>query len=107
MFSPEGVRGYLDALTNKPSATTSGNGTGDPSPRLVTPIGVAQFRPNGVADFLLLLAVINISIGLFNLFPVLPFDGGHVVIATYEAARSRRGKRYYADIRKMFPVATR
>ena len=105
VFSPEGVRGYVDALTNKPSAASAGAGTGDPSPRLVTPIGVAQLRPNGVADFLLLLAIINISIGLFNLFPVLPFDGGHVVIATYEAARSRRGKRYYADIRKMFPVS--
>ena len=56
------------------------------------------------ADFFLLLAVINISLGLFNLFPLLPFDGGHVVIATYEAVRSRRGKRYYADVRKLFPV---
>ena len=66
---------------------------------------MAQFHPNSVADFFLLLAVINISIGLFNLFPVLPFDGGHVVIATYEAVRSRKGKRYYADVRKMFPVS--
>ncbi len=106
VFSPEGVRGYVDALTNKPtdsSSSTTGNGT--PSPRLVTPIGVAQFHPNSVADFFLLLAVINISIGLFNLFPVLPFDGGHVVIATYEAVRSRKGRRYYADVRKMFPVS--
>jgi len=106
VFSPEGVRGYVDALTNKPSPTsTSTSGSGGGSPRLVTPIGVAQFPPNSVADFFLLLAVINISIGLFNLFPVLPFDGGHVVIATYEAVRSRKGKRYYADVRKMFPVS--
>jgi membrane-associated protease RseP (regulator of RpoE activity) len=106
VFSPEGVRGYLDALTNKPSSSsTSTSGNGGASPRLVTPIGVAQFHPNSVADFFLLLAVINISIGLFNLFPVLPFDGGHVVIASYEAVRSRRGKRYYADVRKMFPVS--
>jgi membrane-associated protease RseP (regulator of RpoE activity) len=106
VFSPEGVRGYVDALTNKPSPTSSStSGSGGASPRLVTPIGVAQFHPNSVADFFLLLAVINISIGLFNLFPVLPFDGGHVVIATYEAVRSRRGKRYYADVRKMFPVS--
>jgi len=106
VFSPQGVRGYVDALTNKPteSSTPGSSGTGA-SPRLVTPIGVAQFHPNSVADFFLLLAVINISIGLFNLFPVLPFDGGHVVIATYEAVRSRKGKRYYADVRKMFPVS--
>ena len=106
VFSPEGVRGYVNALTNQPaesSNTSAGNGA--PAPRLVTPIGVAQFQPDRVADFFLLLAVINISIGLFNLFPVLPFDGGHVVIATYEAIRSRKGKRYYADVRKMFPVS--
>jgi membrane-associated protease RseP (regulator of RpoE activity) len=105
VFSPDGVRGYVDALTNKTTASTSSASTGGPSPRLVTPIGVAQVKPNGIADFFLLLAVINISIGLFNLFPVLPFDGGHVVIATYEAIRSRRGRRYYADVRKMFPVS--
>jgi len=105
VFSPEGVRGYVDALTNQPASNTSTSGSGGGSPRLVTPIGVAQFHPNSIADFFLLLAVINISIGLFNLFPVLPFDGGHVVIATYEAVRSRRGKRYYADVRKMFPVS--
>jgi len=104
VFSPNGVRSYIDDLTNKPAAsgaaaTSSGN------TRLVTPIGVARLHPNSVADFLLLLAVINISIGLFNLFPVLPFDGGHVVIATYEAVRSRKGRRYHADIRKMFPVS--
>jgi membrane-associated protease RseP (regulator of RpoE activity) len=50
-------------------------------------------------------AVFNIFIGIFNLLPVLPFDGGHVVIATYEAIRSRKGKRYYADVTKMIPVA--
>jgi len=105
VFSPDGVRGYVDALTNKTTTSTSSAATGGPSPRLVTPIGVAQVKPNGIADFFLLLAVINISIGLFNLFPVLPFDGGHVVIATYEAIRSRRGRRYYADVRKMFPVS--
>ena len=35
--------------------------------------------------------LINISIGLFNLFPVLPFDGGHVVIATYEQEKQPNG----------------
>jgi len=106
VFSPNGVRNYIDQLTNKPAATGSATASSNPdSTRLVTPIGVARLHPNSVADFLLLLAVVNISIGLFNLFPVLPFDGGHVVIATYEAVRSRKGRRYHADIRKMFPVS--
>ena len=35
---------------------------------------------------------------------MLPLDGGHVVIATYERLRSRRGRRYQADVAKMLPV---
>jgi membrane-associated protease RseP (regulator of RpoE activity) len=40
------------------------------------------------------------------LVPLLPFDGGHAAIATYERLRSRRGKVYRADVGKMIPVAT-
>jgi membrane-associated protease RseP (regulator of RpoE activity) len=104
VFSPSGIRGYVDDLTNKPS---SGSGSGDN--RLVTVVGVPrlveQSAHNGFANVLLLLAVINISLGLLNMIPLLPFDGGHVAIATYEAIRSRRGKRYYADITKMLPAS--
>ena len=42
--------------------------------------------------FVCLLAAINIFVGLFNLIPLLPFDGGHIAIATYEAIRSRHGQ---------------
>ena len=46
--------------------------------------------------FLVLLGGLNVFIGVFNLFPLLPLDGGHVAIAWYEAARSwlarRRGR---------------
>src|SRR5262245_3422047 len=91
VFSPNGVRDYVDALTNKPAS-----GSGGSNNRLVTVVGVTQLAEraahNGIADLLILLAVINISIGLFNLIPLLPFDGGHVAIATYEAIRSRKGK---------------
>jgi len=59
----------------------------------------------GWAGMLLMLASINIFFGLFNLFPLLPFDGGHAAIATYERIRSRAGKRYFADVTKMMPVA--
>jgi membrane-associated protease RseP (regulator of RpoE activity) len=40
------------------------------------------------------------------MFPLLPFDGGHAAIATYERLRSRNGRVYRADISKMVPVAT-
>jgi len=53
----------------------------------------------------LLLAGLGVFRGVFNLIPLLPLDGGHVVIATYERLRSWRGRRYIADVRKMVPVA--
>ena len=60
---------------------------------------------DGWSGMLLLLAGLNVSVGVFNMFPLLPLDGGHAAIATYERIRSRRGKRYYADVNKLMPVA--
>jgi membrane-associated protease RseP (regulator of RpoE activity) len=84
--------------------------TEDVSTRPSSVVGVARAGGDlgeqaGWVGFLELVAIFNIFIGIFNLLPVLPFDGGHVVIATYEAIRSRKGKRYYADVTKMIPVA--
>jgi membrane-associated protease RseP (regulator of RpoE activity) len=36
--------------------------------------------------------------------PLLPLDGGHVAIATYERIRSRKGRRYQADVAKLLPL---
>lgn len=55
---------------------------------------------------LVLLALLNVFVGVFNMFPLLPFDGGHAAIAIYERIRSRGGRRHVADISKMVPVAT-
>ena len=38
--------------------------------------------------FLLLLAALNFFVGVFNLLPLLPLDGGHIAIAWFERARS-------------------
>jgi membrane-associated protease RseP (regulator of RpoE activity) len=59
-----------------------------------------------VKGVFILLASVNVFVGVFNMFPLLPFDGGHAAIATYERIRSRRGRQYQADISKMVPVAT-
>jgi membrane-associated protease RseP (regulator of RpoE activity) len=40
------------------------------------------------ADFFVLLAGLNFFIGVFNLLPLLPLDGGHIAIAWFERARS-------------------
>ena len=46
------------------------------------------------------------SSAIFNMIPLLPFDGGHVAIAVYERLRSRRGRRYHADVAKLLPLTS-
>lgn len=53
---------------------------------------------------LILLAYVNAFVGLFNLLPLLPLDGGHAIIATYERIRSRKNKPYHADFAKALPI---
>jgi membrane-associated protease RseP (regulator of RpoE activity) len=44
---------------------------------------------HGLWDFvLLLLASLNFFIGVFNLLPLLPMDGGHIAVALYEKVRN-------------------
>ncbi|MEP7201233.1 MAG: M50 family metallopeptidase [Ilumatobacteraceae bacterium] len=72
----------------------------------ITKLSSAIGDESGLGGVLLTLAAINVFVGLLNLFPILPFDGGHAAIATYERIRSRRGMTpYRADITKMIPVA--
>ena len=83
----------------------------DPLTRPTTVVGASQVggeigRSEGLKGILILLASVNVFVGVFNMLPLLPFDGGHAAIATYERFRSRRGRVYRADVGKMVPVAT-
>ena len=77
--------------------------------RFLSPVGVVSLAGDaadaGIRPVLILLISINIFVGIFNMIPLPPFDGGHVAVATYERIRSRKGKRYHADITKLMPVA--
>jgi membrane-associated protease RseP (regulator of RpoE activity) len=66
-------------------------------------LGVGIFN-EGLFGFLLLMATVNISIGLLNMIPLLPLDGGHAAIATYERIRSTRRRRYMADVSRLMPI---
>jgi membrane-associated protease RseP (regulator of RpoE activity) len=58
-----------------------------------------------------LLAGLNLFLGMFNLIPLLPLDGGHIAGALYEALRRglarlrRRPDPGYVDVAKLLPVA--
>lgn len=117
LFSPSGLsdffRDVADEPTQQSSAPAEGGfttaATADNGDRVVSIFGVlkigADLTENGYGNLLLFLALLNVFIGVFNMIPLLPFDGGHVVIATYERLRSWRGRRYMADVSKMVPVA--
>ena len=49
--------------------------------------------------------MLNVFVGVFNMFPLLPLDGGHAAVATYERVRERNGQRYHADVAKLMPFA--
>jgi len=64
-----------------------------------------------LANWLTLLAALNMALFFFNLIPLLPLDGGHVAGALYEGARRKvakiRGRPDPGpvDVAKMLPVA--
>jgi membrane-associated protease RseP (regulator of RpoE activity) len=62
-----------------------------------------QSTKNGPGELLVILMAVNIFVGVLNMIPMLPLDGGYVAIATYERLRSRRGARYQADVNKLAP----
>ena len=79
--------------------------------RLLSLLGVFRIgryvAEGGVAPVLTLFVFMNVFIGIFNLVPLLPFDGGHVAIATYERVqelRLRRRGRYFADVSRLLPL---
>lgn len=60
---------------------------------LSSPIGIAEASvataSDGLFEFVWFIAVLSVAIGLLNLFPVPPLDGGHLVFHAYEAVMRR------------------
>ncbi|MDA8265837.1 MAG: site-2 protease family protein [Actinomycetota bacterium] len=88
---------------------TSGSGGGTSSGQIVSILGAVQLGSQlyslGLSSLFIFLAFINLFVGVVNLVPMLPLDGGHVAIAVYERIRSRRGRPYHADVAKLMPFA--
>ncbi|MBS2962861.1 RIP metalloprotease [Actinocrinis puniceicyclus] len=79
-------------------------------------VGMAQISGTiigqaGFAGFFALVAAVNVFIGVFNLLPILPLDGGHVAVLLYEEARKRLYRLLHrpapgrVDLNKLMPVA--
>jgi len=64
-----------------------------------------------IASFLLIVAGVNFFVGVFNLLPLLPLDGGHLAVLGYEQGRHRlrraggyRGPVQRVDLNKLLPA---
>ena len=121
-FTPDGLVSFLtggDESAEGPQPVVSGGAGGsvqvadpgvDPADedRLLSIYGAARLGnamlDDGWTTYLWFLILVNVFIGVFNLVPLLPLDGGHVAIATYERIRSVGGRRYMADAQKLVPL---
>ncbi len=95
-----GFSSYFHMLTSQKAATSNSN-------QLVTVVGLPsvlhQAGQSGLPTVLWIVAMINISIGIINLLPLFPLDGGRVVVDIYEGVRSVR-RPYRVDMMKLLPV---
>jgi membrane-associated protease RseP (regulator of RpoE activity) len=110
IFSPSGLIDFFGRVGGDDAVTATGEVVEqDNEGRVLSLVGAtrlgAQLTGEGIAGLLVFFFSINIFVGVFNLAPLLPLDGGHVVIGTYERLRSRRGHRYHADVAKALPIA--
>jgi membrane-associated protease RseP (regulator of RpoE activity) len=106
----EMTKGVVKVLNPVSIATHLAGTNEDIETRPTTLVGVTSVSDDvgdneGLIGILYLLAVLNVFVGVFNMFPLLPLDGGHAAIATYERVRERNGQRYHADVSKMMPFA--
>lgn len=116
-FSPSGLGDYGNVVANANSgsdtvsAVSSGASAEDVPDRPMSLVGAVRLGSDitdvGLWGFLLFYAQINITIGIINLMPFPPLDGGHVAVAIYERIREigRKKRRHIIDYSKLIPVA--
>jgi len=107
-FTGEILQNSVTALISLPSKIpdlvnqTFGNQERDPE-GLVGVVGVARVSGETaetkalttrekIATFILIIASLNIFVGMFNLLPLLPLDGGHMAVAIADGVRNSRAK---------------
>jgi membrane-associated protease RseP (regulator of RpoE activity) len=105
VFSPGEFASLFHQVASPAAATNRANQLTRPE-SIVGVVRIAvQSTQNGPGTLLAILMTVNIFVGLLNMIPMLPLDGGYVAVATYERLRSRRGApRYHADINRLAPV---
>jgi membrane-associated protease RseP (regulator of RpoE activity) len=96
IFGPEGLGRLADLVF-----TDEARQPGDPA----SVVGVGRLAgslasDDQFGDLLFLFGVVNVFVGLLNLLPLPPFDGGHLTVLAIEKIRGRP-----VDMRKVIPVS--
>jgi membrane-associated protease RseP (regulator of RpoE activity) len=109
-----GFAGMYHTMTTKIDDLSKIFGDQRDSEGFISVVGAARISGDVVAaeqtsptdrlrTFLLLVAMINIAVGVFNLLPLLPLDGGHLAVLGFEQARHgvRRALGYRGPVRRV------
>ena len=115
------VKGIGVTLTEKLGTITSLYGNDRDPEGFIGVVGASRISGEVLASqetfgvklltFLSIMAGLNFFVGVFNLLPLLPLDGGHIAVLAFEQARDRvrrlfgyRGALQRVDLNKLMPV---
>jgi len=115
LANPARWLGLNDPPVERRAALFPRQGNGAPIPqtddqdtnRPLSMVGIFRLMADSESadQVLFLIAVVNIFVGIFNLAPLLPLDGGHALIASYERVRSLITRREHRiDATKLIPI---
>ena len=95
LFSPQNIQTLLGTYTGQEVPDEV---------RPLSPVGLAQagsqIAEGGYVNLFSLLAFVNIFLAVFNSIPLIPLDGGRIVLALIEGITGRK-----VSDRKLYPVA--
>ncbi len=101
------IQGIFTLFSPQNLQTLLGTYTGESIPdevRPLSPIGLAQagnqIAESGYVNLFSLLAFVNIFLAVFNSIPLVPLDGGRIVLAIYEGITGKK-----VDDKRLYPIA--